>query len=111
MLSNQSRLIGGTIGVHTHQLMRNAAFPLGRIVVTIEAARVLPLNRIEEAVKRHGNGDWGIVSSADVCENNQNRRTGGQIISEYLQDGQRFFIRTDQRQPLTMVLLSSELLG
>lgn len=91
--------------------MKQARFPLGRIVATPGALRAL-----EEAgespdgfLKRHIIGDWGELDQEDQRENEFSVTHGFRLLSAYnLSNGTRLWIITEADRSATTLLLPSE---
>jgi hypothetical protein len=77
-------------------------FPLGRIVATPGALKVLVMAGRDpgELLERHQSGDWGDVPLADAAENRRSvLRHGWRILSAYQLGSRRIWmaVSTDQR--------------
>ncbi len=84
-------------------------FPLGRIVATANAASTVPQSDITAALRRHAQGDWGLVDSEDWQENDRSVAGGFRILSAYdSDDGTRFWIITEADRSVTTVLLPAD---
>src|SRR5882762_6143003 len=82
---------------------------LGEIHVTAGAAEKLPPEDINEAVRRHGRGDWGDLDVGDIELNIQRLETGGPIASIYTaSNGLKFYVLTEADREVTTVLLPEE---
>ena len=91
------------------QPVRNSRFPLGEIRVTAEAKAVLSRRKIDRAIDRHSQGDWGDVDDETKAENN-----GGigysrlSICSKYpAEKGGVFWVMTLPERQQTMVMLGT----
>ncbi len=80
-------------------------FPLGRVVITANAASQLDSKAIHEALSRHARGDWGDIPAEDVHENNRSLKEGGRLLSAYGNGVQRFWIITEADRSVTTILL------
>lgn len=60
-----------------------AKFDLGRVVMTRNAADVLPAGAVQTALARHAAGDWGEVDPEDAAENERSLRNGFRLLSVY----------------------------
>ena len=85
--------------MNTHSLSK--LFPLGQIVITLDALRCLDPSDACAALQRHANGDWGDLSLDDKDVSDSALKSGGQLVSAFRdRNGRRFFIvtRSDRRQ-------------
>ena len=80
-----------------------AKFPLGRVVVTPNAASWLPAEVIARALKRHQSGDWGDVAPCTARENDEALTRGGPFFSTYFKRGPDFSICTAGNPRRTIV--------
>jgi hypothetical protein len=84
--------------------------PLGRIVATPRALRVLrdagedPLHYLT----RHRSGDWGELDSHDRKENELSLKHGWRIVSSYSVGDRRVWIITEADRSVTTILLPEE---
>ncbi len=87
-----------------------ALFPLGKVVATPGAMRLLKEAEIEPAalLDRHQAGDWGVVCEADQQENNLSLRKGFRILSAYEVGQGKVWIITEADRSSTSILLPSE---
>lgn len=86
-------------------------FPLGRLVATPAALRVIPANEWENAIRRHLNCDWGDVCAADKMSNDRALHDGTRLFSEYHTSGhggRKFWIITEADRSATIILLPEE---
>lgn len=91
------------------KLKRGQLFPLGRLMITPNAQRVLPPEVTFEALERHALGDWGEASEADKLENELSLREGFRIMSVYRSPlGVRFWVITEADRSSTTVLLPED---
>ena len=84
--------------------------PLGRIVATPEAWKVL-LEAGENPLQylaRHASGDWGYVDEYDRRENQLSLEYGWRIVSSYPVGGQTIWIITEADRSVTTILLPEE---
>ena len=85
------------------------SFPLGQIVITPGALRVIPDHEVRAALTRHIRGDWGVVGDADWKENDLSVEQGFRILSAYeTQSRRRFWIITEADRSSTCILLPDE---
>ena len=97
---------GGEANTHAEREIR---FPLGRLCVTAEAANLVPLPELLQAVKRHAAGDWGTYDHANWVKNDVALEQGGRLLSTYqASTGQKFWITTEPDRTATTVLLPEE---
>ena len=84
-------------------------FSLGEIRLTPGAATKLLPQDIDEAVRRHGRGDWGEVGSQGNQDNAARVEQGGTIASIYTSSGGiKFYVITEADRAITTVLLPEE---
>jgi hypothetical protein len=83
-------------------------FPLGRVVMTANAARRIPWPALKEGLRRHWAGDWGDLDPQDARSNDDALVRGGRLLSAYGQDGQRFWIITEADRTVTTILLPED---
>ena len=84
-------------------------FPLGRVVITTNAARYLTPNEILTALRRHGLGDWGDTYPKDEGQNNLALQNGDRLFSVYHSgSGQTFWVITESDRSATTVLLPDD---
>ena len=83
-------------------------FPLGRIVITTNAARRLTTREMHEALRRHASGDWGDLPAEDAEQNGFAFRNGGRLFSAYGTGNRRFWIITEADRSATTLLLPWE---
>jgi len=84
-------------------------FPLGRLVMTANAARSLTRREMLDGLRRHATGDWGDLPADDARQNDAAlRRGGGRLFSAYGQGPGRFWIITEADRSATTVLLPEE---
>jgi hypothetical protein len=86
-------------------------FPLGRIVATRGALRVLQEaeQSSTEFLDRHVNGDWGELDDEDKRENEFSVEHGFRILSAYTTSaGDKLWIITEAGRLATTLLLRSE---
>ena len=87
----------------------SVSFPLGQIVITPGALRVIPDFEIRAALVRHTRGDWGVVGDADWKENDLSVQQGFRILSAYeTQARRKFWIITEADRSSTCILLPDE---
>ena len=91
--------------------MREAKFPVGRVVATPDALAALEQagqNPIE-FLDRHVTGDWGEVGREDWAENEFSLREGFRLLSAYsTKDGEKLWIITEADRSVTTILLPGE---
>lgn len=93
----------------------HAAFPLGQMMVTPEALRLLELHGVDvfDLLRRHASGkDWGDVCPADRKANQDALLYGDRVLSVYTlvngDPGTRLFVITEWDRSVTTVLKPSE---
>src|ERR1043165_5629204 len=83
-------------------------FPLGRLVITSAALETLPIDDVENAVRKHASGDWGELEDEDQAANEQALVTGLRLFSVYRTAcGIRFYIITEWDSSVHTILLPS----
>lgn len=93
------------------ELVMNAKFPLGQLLITPGAAAAFEGTGENPFVflLRHIQGDWGNVSAEDAQENNLSLQQGLRLLSAYtLADQTRFWIITEADRSATTILLPEE---
>ena len=86
-------------------------FPLGRVVATPGALRLLEQHKAEpfDYLLRHVGGDFGTVDADDVAANKAAVKTGLRILSSYLIGGKnQLWIITEADRSATTLLLPDE---
>lgn len=87
---------------------RQSRFPLGRFVMTANAAKRLTPRQINEALRRHESGDWGDLAAEDREENDRSLQAGGRLFSAYGAGDNRFWVITEADRSVTTVLLPQD---
>jgi hypothetical protein len=88
-----------------------ALFPLGRVLATPSAIRLLADYSIQplQLLQRHCTGDWGKLDEHDVHQNRFALRAGLRIFSSYqLGDSHKIWIITEADRSSTTILLPEE---
>ena len=85
-----------------------ARFPLGRLVITSNAAGRLSPEEIAAGLARHARGDWGDVSPEDAAENELGLREGFRLLSAYGRGDRRFWVISEADRSATTVLLADD---
>ena len=86
--------------------MSQTKFPLGRIVLTANAANVLAHNDLEVGLLRHVAGDWGDLEEPDRQENEKALLNSFRLLSSYCAiTGIKFWIITEADRSVTNVEL------
>ena len=85
-----------------------AKFDLGRVVMTRNAADVLPAGAVQTALARHAAGDWGELCPEDAAENELSLRQGFRLLSVYRAGETKFWIITEADRSATTVLLPED---
>ena len=89
--------------------MSEAKFPLGRTVITANAATMLTQQDIERGLTRHATGDWGDMDESDGQENDRALQIGCRLLSAYRSAGGiRFWIITEASREATTILLPED---
>lgn len=88
----------------------SALFPLGQVVATPGALKVLDKEAVNASVllQRHQSGDWGIVPEEDAQENQASVTNGNRILSSYPIGDARIWIITEADRSSTTLLLPQE---
>ena len=87
-----------------------APLPLGRVVATPGALRVL-LEAGEDPVRyltRHFSGDWGNLDEHDRRENELSLKHGWRIVSSYPVEEKIVWVITEADRSVTTILLPEE---
>ncbi len=87
---------------------KHITFPLGRLVLTTNAARRLSPRDITEGLRRHASGDWGALDPSDAALNDSALVTGDRLLSAYGTGDGRFWIITEADRSVTTVLLPED---
>jgi hypothetical protein len=86
-----------------------ATFPLGRIVVSLNAIANLTRDEIIAAIQRHQSGDWGDVSEEDRKENELSLQRCFRLLSVFRSArGVTFWIITQSDRRVTKILLPED---
>jgi len=84
-------------------------FSFGRVVITRNALEQLPLDEVKAALRRHGRGDWGELTSHDLAANEWALKYEGRLLSIYAAaNGTRFYIITESDRSATTILLPED---
>ena len=84
-------------------------FPLGRVVITANAARTLAQEDVVIAIRRHARGDWGELDDHDRQQNQAALKEGSRLLSAYHdRNGVKFWIITEWNREVTTVLLPED---
>jgi hypothetical protein len=84
-------------------------FPFGTLVITTPAATVLAEADVAEALRRHGEGDWGDLTDDDLDANEVALQWGGRLFSAYHdRNNVKFWIITEADRSATTVLLPGD---
>ena len=84
-------------------------FPIGRLVITSNAAGRLSEVDVSAALQRHVQGDWGDVCDEDRQSNDLALIEGDRLLSVYnAKDETRFWIITEADRTATTVLLPED---
>ncbi len=84
-------------------------FNLGQVVITSNAAREIPADDVQAALRRHSQGDWGELDENDWATNQEALQSGNRLLSAYTtNNGVRFWIITEADRSVTTVLLPED---
>ncbi len=84
-------------------------FSLGEVVATTNATNCLSMEEIQAALRRHVQGDWGLIPPEDRDENELSLKEGFRLLSAYDSgDGTRFWIITEADRSVTTVLMPDD---
>ena len=87
----------------------NPAFPLGQVVATPAALKLVPPDLLQSWLHRHQTGDWGAVGPQDWAANDRALMDRARLQSAYLTGGgTRVWIITEWDRSVTTVLLPEE---
>jgi hypothetical protein len=87
----------------------NKTFPLGRLVMTLNAKKAISIMDMNTALNRHANCDWGNVCEEDWNTNNEALENGDRLLSVYhSSNGTRFWIITEWDRTVTTILLPED---
>ena len=87
----------------------NPPFPLGRVVATPAALKLVPPEVLRQWLHRHQTGDWGAVGPEDWAANDRALTDGDRLLSAYVTDGgTKVWIITEWDRSATTVLLAEE---
>lgn len=93
--------------MHVKKLSRT--FPLGRLVMTLNAKQSISITDINAALNRHANCDWGDVCKEDWNTNNEAVENGERLLSVYHDsNGVKFWIITEWDRSVTTVLMPED---
>ena len=85
------------------------AFPLGRVVATPEAFKLLKETGDPHLLLvRHRSGDWGDLDDYDHKENELALKHGWRIVSSYLVGEKAIWVITEADRSVTTILLPEE---
>ena len=80
-------------------------FPLGDVVITANARRILTPDEAMAALQRHATSDWGDLCPEDAERNVEALHKGSRIFSAYGEGQRRFWIITEADRSVTTILL------
>ena len=90
-------------------MIEGQKFPLGQTVITKGASKTLDSASVQVALRKHLQGDWGIVCKEDKQANDDALLEGERLFSIYLDSNEaEFYIITERDRSVTTILLSSE---
>ena len=96
---------------NTAQTATVPRFPLGKLVATPGALRLLEQHKAEpfDFILRHVGGDFGALDADDMAANNAAVKRGFRILSIYpLGSDEKLWIITEADRSVTTLLLSDE---
>lgn len=88
--------------------MTEEKFPLGRVVMTPGVAALASEEELQQFVRRHHAGDWGVVDKEDRDDNDDAVGQGGPVHSAYECKGTKIWVITEGDRSVTTVLLPDE---
>ena len=86
-------------------------FPLGQVVATAGALRVLKEKHVSPdlLLTRHQNGDWGKIPEEDRTENELSLRHGFRLMSSYpIGADEKIWVITEADRSVTTILLPED---
>ena len=90
-------------------MIEGQKFPLGQTVITKGANETLDTTSVQIALRKHMQGDWGVLEDKDKQANDDALVDGDRLLSSYLDsNGIEFWIITEWDRSVTTVLLPSE---
>ena len=92
----------------SNAVTKSVTFPLGRLVMTTNAARILTPRQMYEALRRHAGGDWGDLCPEDAAQNEYALRHGGRLFSAYGKGEREFWIITECDRSATTILMPED---
>ncbi len=89
---------------------RKPLFPLGMIVATPAAAKMLNDHQVDPAalLQRHQQGDWGLCCSEDAAVNEESVKHHARVMSVYPVGEHRVWLITEADRSSSTFLLPSE---
>lgn len=86
------------------------AFPLGRVVATTGALKLLEETDEDPRLllARHASGDWGDLDLQDLRENERSLKHGWRIFSSYPVEKGKVWVITEADRSVTTILLPEE---
>jgi hypothetical protein len=85
------------------------SFPLGQTVITANALDALQPEDVQNALRRHTQGDWGVVPPEDARANDAALLEGCRLLSAFRdRHGVKFWIITEADRSVTTVLLPED---
>lgn len=96
---------------NTAQTATLPRFPLGRLVATPGALRLLEQHKAEpfDFILRHVGGDFGTIDAEDVSANESALKRGHRILSSYVVGSdKKLWIITEADRSVTTLLLPDE---
>jgi hypothetical protein len=111
IIASASAIAGGTDMI---PIARNTPpdesprFPLGRVVMTANAACRISWQALMDGLRRHEKGDWGDLCGEDASENELSVKDGFRLLSVYVTGERRFWIITEADRSVTTILMPED---
>lgn len=85
-------------------------FQPAQVVITANAQALCKDHGVDPGplVARHLRGDWGTVDEHDAAVNDEELRSGGQLLSAFTERGLKLWVITDSGHETTTVLLPDD---
>lgn len=95
------------------EIFKNAKFELGSLLMTRGVSELVNNNPkfskfVWDSIKRHAEGDWGVLSVDDKEANDEALVIQDRILSAYEFEGKKIWIITEWNRSATTVLFPSE---
>jgi hypothetical protein len=102
---------GYPLNTERNQIMTKTSlpkFPLGRVVITANAAQHIDTVAVNGALHRHEAGDWGDICPEDGWENELSLKEGFRLLSVYGKGELKFWIVTEADRSVTTILMPDD---